>query len=192
MWGSDWRFWDGAAWDVSLVRNKQSWPTRENCASMLTTPGKMPAAYARGETFAAEDVPKFGAYALHSMRYWGYLELTSEGLWRQNTTRPPWLTSQPPSPETLRLKAARSDRATTWVAEAVVNLAACAMVVGVLWVIWGWLAGFAALHNSGSEPEYTPPDSSYTALCNDGTYSDSQSRSGTCSSHDGVYQWLVP
>lgn len=30
-----------------------------------------------------------------------------------------------------------------------------------------------------------------TAECNDGTYSFSQSRSGTCSSHGGVYQWLI-
>lgn len=29
-----------------------------------------------------------------------------------------------------------------------------------------------------------------TALCNDGTYSMSQHRSGTCSSHKGVKQWL--
>jgi hypothetical protein len=29
-----------------------------------------------------------------------------------------------------------------------------------------------------------------TALCNDGTYSESQHRSGTCSGHKGVKQWL--
>jgi uncharacterized protein DUF3761 len=29
-----------------------------------------------------------------------------------------------------------------------------------------------------------------TALCNDGTYSESQHRSGTCSKHKGVKQWL--
>ena len=29
-----------------------------------------------------------------------------------------------------------------------------------------------------------------TALCNDGTYSESQHRSGTCSNHKGVKQWL--
>jgi hypothetical protein len=29
-----------------------------------------------------------------------------------------------------------------------------------------------------------------TALCNDGTYSESQHRSGSCSSHGGVKQWL--
>jgi Protein of unknown function (DUF3761) len=31
---------------------------------------------------------------------------------------------------------------------------------------------------------------SATALCNDGTYSESQHRSGTCSKHKGVKQWL--
>jgi hypothetical protein len=31
-----------------------------------------------------------------------------------------------------------------------------------------------------------------TALCNDGTYSFSQTRSGTCSHHGGVAQWLTP
>jgi hypothetical protein len=29
-----------------------------------------------------------------------------------------------------------------------------------------------------------------TALCNDGTYSSSQHRSGSCSGHKGVKQWL--
>jgi hypothetical protein len=29
-----------------------------------------------------------------------------------------------------------------------------------------------------------------TAKCKDGTYSSSQSRSGTCSGHKGVAQWL--
>ncbi len=33
--------------------------------------------------------------------------------------------------------------------------------------------------------------SSHSALCNDGTYSDSKSCSGTCSSHGGVKQWYV-
>lgn len=33
--------------------------------------------------------------------------------------------------------------------------------------------------------------SSHSALCNDGTYSDSKSCSGTCSSHGGVKEWYV-
>ncbi|WP_228824112.1 DUF3761 domain-containing protein [Nocardia blacklockiae] len=36
----------------------------------------------------------------------------------------------------------------------------------------------------------TPPDGA-TAQCNDGTYSFSQHRRGTCSGHDGVDRWLV-
>jgi major membrane immunogen (membrane-anchored lipoprotein) len=32
--------------------------------------------------------------------------------------------------------------------------------------------------------------SSHSALCVDGTYSDSQSCSGTCSGHGGVSQWM--
>lgn len=35
----------------------------------------------------------------------------------------------------------------------------------------------------------TPPDGA-TAQCNDGTYSFSQHRRGTCSGHDGVDRWL--
>lgn len=37
-------------------------------------------------------------------------------------------------------------------------------------------------------PAGAPADA--TALCNDGTYSHSQHRSGTCSQHKGVKQWL--
>lgn len=37
-------------------------------------------------------------------------------------------------------------------------------------------------------PAGAPKDA--TALCNDGTYSKSQHRSGTCSHHGGVKQWL--
>jgi opacity protein-like surface antigen len=46
------------------------------------------------------------------------------------------------------------------------------------------------------EPSYTPyyapsytPQATPTAQCNDGTYSYSQSRSGTCSYHGGVAVW---
>lgn len=38
-------------------------------------------------------------------------------------------------------------------------------------------------------PKSTIPDAA-TAICRDGTYSFSQSRSGTCSHHGGVSQWL--
>jgi hypothetical protein len=34
------------------------------------------------------------------------------------------------------------------------------------------------------------PPAGATAQCNDGTYSFSQHRSGTCSGHGGVRQWL--
>lgn len=40
------------------------------------------------------------------------------------------------------------------------------------------------VHNPSSNP------SGATALCNDGSYSYSQHRSGTCSHHGGVRQWL--
>ena len=46
------------------------------------------------------------------------------------------------------------------------------------------------------EPSYPNPNTKTptgaTAICNDGTYSYSQTRSGTCSYHGGVYQWLIP
>jgi Protein of unknown function (DUF3761) len=32
----------------------------------------------------------------------------------------------------------------------------------------------------------------HTAICRDGTYSDSQHCTGTCSHHGGVQEWLVP
>jgi hypothetical protein len=47
----------------------------------------------------------------------------------------------------------------------------------------GVLAAPATVHDA-------PPGA--TALCNDGTYSFSQTRSGTCSHHGGVAQWLTP
>jgi hypothetical protein len=34
------------------------------------------------------------------------------------------------------------------------------------------------------------PPAGATAKCNDGTYSFSQHRSGTCSGHGGVAEWL--
>lgn len=43
-----------------------------------------------------------------------------------------------------------------------------------------------------TDPSYTPPSypSGATAICRDGTYSYSAHRSGTCSGHGGVSQWL--
>jgi hypothetical protein len=40
------------------------------------------------------------------------------------------------------------------------------------------------------EESSTGPPAGATAECTDGTYSFSESRSGTCSSHDGVARWL--
>src|SRR5262249_32930168 len=45
----------------------------------------------------------------------------------------------------------------------------------------------------GAAPKVAPipgAPADATALCNDGTYSKSQHRSGTCSDHKGVKQWL--
>jgi beta-lactamase superfamily II metal-dependent hydrolase len=44
--------------------------------------------------------------------------------------------------------------------------------------------------NTCSRPAGAPQ--SATAVCNDGTYSSSQNRSGTCSSHSGVRCWICP
>ncbi|HEX3910736.1 MAG TPA: DUF3761 domain-containing protein [Solirubrobacteraceae bacterium] len=46
--------------------------------------------------------------------------------------------------------------------------------------------------NTVCKPEESPsgPPAGATAECSDGTYSFSESRSGTCSSHGGVAQWL--
>jgi hypothetical protein len=51
------------------------------------------------------------------------------------------------------------------------------------------------VNSAGNEvcsPYQSPsgPPAGATARCSDGTYSFSQSRSGTCSSHGGVAQWL--
>jgi hypothetical protein len=43
----------------------------------------------------------------------------------------------------------------------------------------------------GSTGGGTPGGSSHSALCNDGTYSDSTNCSGTCSSHGGVREWYI-
>jgi Protein of unknown function (DUF3761) len=48
---------------------------------------------------------------------------------------------------------------------------------------------FAAMAAAGRNA--VPPPGA-TALCTDGTYSFSQTRSGTCSHHGGVAQWLTP
>ncbi len=40
-----------------------------------------------------------------------------------------------------------------------------------------------------STPSYGTPATQPTAVCRDGTYSYSQSRSGTCSYHGGVARW---
>src|SRR4051812_4545584 len=50
------------------------------------------------------------------------------------------------------------------------------------------LVALALAAGSGARGN-TPPGA--TARCNDGTYSFSQTRSGTCSHHSGVAQWLV-
>lgn len=45
--------------------------------------------------------------------------------------------------------------------------------------------------NTVCRPEYAPSTpAGASAICQDGTYSFSQSRSGTCSHHGGVAQWL--
>jgi hypothetical protein len=48
----------------------------------------------------------------------------------------------------------------------------------------GGFAASAAIHDG--------PPAGATALCKDGTYSFSQTRSGTCSHHGGVATWLTP
>jgi hypothetical protein len=47
----------------------------------------------------------------------------------------------------------------------------------------------AALANGG-DPDLCEPGERRTAICNDGVYSCSTNRSGTCSWHQGVYVWL--
>src|SRR4029453_9440245 len=44
--------------------------------------------------------------------------------------------------------------------------------------------------NTCSRPSNAP--ASATAVCKDGTFSSSQNRSGTCSSHGGVQCWICP
>jgi uncharacterized protein YraI len=45
-------------------------------------------------------------------------------------------------------------------------------------------------HTVQSPTHYDKPPQGATAQCNDGTYSFSQSRRGTCSHHGGVKRWL--
>ena len=54
-------------------------------------------------------------------------------------------------------------------------------------------AAAAPAPTSAPSPKVAPipgAPAAATALCNDGTYSESQHRSGTCSNHKGVKQWL--
>lgn len=44
--------------------------------------------------------------------------------------------------------------------------------------------------NKADEKASSTPPKGATALCNDGTYSFSKTRSGTCSHHKGVKTWL--
>jgi hypothetical protein len=52
------------------------------------------------------------------------------------------------------------------------------------------LAAFVAFATAGNAAAGAPPTGA-TARCNDGTYSFSQHRSGTCSHHGGVATWLA-
>jgi hypothetical protein len=58
----------------------------------------------------------------------------------------------------------------------------------VLLFLFGAIAFFSGCGDSGSGASANVD--SPTALCVDGTYSYSQSRSGTCSGHGGVKTWL--
>jgi hypothetical protein len=53
------------------------------------------------------------------------------------------------------------------------------------------LATIAAVLCAGAAGAAGPPPPGATARCRDGTYSFSQHRSGTCSYHGGVAQWLT-
>ena len=53
------------------------------------------------------------------------------------------------------------------------------------------IVGIVAMANAGGslDPDLCEPGEKITALCNDGVYSCSKTRSGTCSWHQGVYVW---
>jgi hypothetical protein len=55
-----------------------------------------------------------------------------------------------------------------------------------------WVGLVAAVLAAGSGARIVSPPPGATALCNDGTYSFSQTHSGTCSHHGGVAAWLSP
>src|SRR5260370_28217406 len=56
--------------------------------------------------------------------------------------------------------------------------------------VLAFVAALTANHVQGQEPSSVP--SGATARCQDGTYSFSKHRSGTCSHHGGVTTWLTP
>ncbi|WP_405162531.1 DUF3761 domain-containing protein [Nocardia sp. NBC_01499] len=80
-----------------------------------------------------------------------------------------------------------------------------AAVVGMAALISAPAAATPALHTACPASQYLNVDkrciprpqqadtapSGATARCKDGTYSESQHRSGTCSGHKGVDEWLV-
>ena len=53
----------------------------------------------------------------------------------------------------------------------------------------GYSEGYNACLEASSDVP-TSPLSGVTAICNDGTYSYSKHRSGTCSHHGGVREWI--
>lgn len=58
--------------------------------------------------------------------------------------------------------------------------------------VWGGSYSGSSSTTSGSAAATTSSQSTATARCNDGTYSYSQHRSGTCSRHGGVAYWINP
>ncbi|HSU15832.1 DUF3761 domain-containing protein [Longimicrobium sp.] len=51
---------------------------------------------------------------------------------------------------------------------------------------------FSSSHGTTSPPTNTVWPEGKTALCKDGRFSESHTRSGTCSSHGGVVEWRLP
>ena len=64
-------------------------------------------------------------------------------------------------------------------------------IIFLLFVLWLGGCGNVEWFPDSKQGNTTPATVSHTALCTDGSYSDSATCSGTCSSHGGISIWYV-
>ncbi|MEU7764837.1 DUF3761 domain-containing protein [Nocardia sp. NPDC049190] len=102
-------------------------------------------------------------------------------------------TGRPRGVTGMRGQLTRQVALATWLFATAVGLAAAPQAAAAPTLISCGTGEYEnADHDCVRRPQQAPtaPDGA-TAQCNDGTYSSSRHRSGTCSHHGGVARWLV-